>query len=59
MYLVLFYYVLVNCDAIESCLNYSVFGIRTIYDKAEYVRETHKHKDDAQRSDFIFSMVYE
>lgn len=46
-----------NRDAIEKCLNHSAFGVRAVYNKAEYAEE---RKEMMQKwSDFIFSVIYE
>ena len=46
-----------NRDAIEKCLNHSAFGVRAIYNKAEYAEEREKMLQ--KWSDFVFSVIYE
>ncbi|AVP33471.1 tyrosine-type recombinase/integrase [Acinetobacter indicus] len=46
-----------NRDAIEKCLNHSSFGVRAVYNKAEYADERIKMMQ--KWSDFIFSVIFE
>lgn len=46
-----------NRDAIEKCLNHSAFGVRAVYNKAEYAEEREKMLQ--KWSDFVFSVIYE
>ncbi len=46
-----------NRDAIEKCLNHSAFGVRAIYNKAEYAEERKKMLQ--KWSNYIFSVIYE
>lgn len=46
-----------NRDAIEKCLNHSAFGIRAIYNKAEYAED--RIKIMQKWSEFIFNVIYE
>lgn len=46
-----------NRDAIEKCLNHSAFGVRAVYNKAEYAEERITLMQ--KWSDFIFSIIYE
>lgn len=46
-----------NRDAIEKCLNHSAFGVRAVYNKAEYAEERTIMMQ--KWSNFVFSVIYE
>lgn len=46
-----------NSDAIETCLNHSMRGVRGIYNKAKYEKERIEMMQ--KWSDYIFSLIYE
>ena len=46
-----------NSDAIETCLNHTMRGVRGIYNKAKYEKERIEMMQ--KWSDYIFSLIYE